>query len=951
MKKLVSFLVLIVAFFSYALAGKNTLVTNVADFNTAWNAYSDGDTISVAYNNGLAYNVSTKNMQAAGGRLTIKGQYANDDSIPIIQASINGVSLNRSLSCGLVFEYVHLQYKTPEGTSGQIIYFNKVTANIDSLIFRHCIISKSVRSLFRSVVATDSASAGDLNYLEFSDCLVHNTFSSSGNNWPLIYSGHLPTEVVIKNNTFYDLPYMKSVFAMSYAEPDQGVNAAVDFSNNTVCVTGPTHGLINTGSYLGAETQFTFNNNLILTPNWVNALNIADTSYAEPKMLSAKFGMVSAKNNVIENYAAWQSGQVLDTETGEGAFLQLDTIPQYTMAGLNASWSDFTDVQNGKYSYLFTSPLATAGSDGGPVGAPRWVLRFNSPKSLAVTSNVSSAVVTPVKGVYESGDSVTVSASTVIGYTFVCWKDSVGNVLSTKNPYKFAITSDIKLVAYYDALSTRAVSVTISGSKTATYAISPVQSVYYAGDIVTTTLNGHAINDFLGWSDGKTSLTRIDTLVNDLALTASFSEYPYVAAWDLCNLTANNQAFSSLTANHTLDSTRVPYAPVLTYMGYKLGGDTIVTFQTRNNKFSTTQVYNCIVRKTPAANFKHPDYIFFKMSTKRLKGINVTSKMGSDNCLYNVQKLQYSLTGQDYTDFASTTIPGTGDAALSTWYDVNGVLPSAAENQDTVYIRWIADTTSTRIYSSVSDQTYEYAYISRIVIRGFDDADGTSWRVNPLLSYTGGQVISSVPGIQLTLGGATNVWTKADSTFTFGDATYVSSINGNVNPVNDAGTKFSASSIPPTVGAFYKFDVTQTGTLDAAIIINANKASYIVENTTALTGYSGFTVAAKTYASYSIPVTAGKSYYFFSEASKMGMMGFVYKNGSALNSQTVSNDLYTSGGTLYIKASQEGLASLFDMMGRKITSVKLNEGLNEVAGLKKGLYLIQIGTKTSKVVL
>jgi hypothetical protein len=955
MKKLVSFLVLIVAFFSYAYAGKNTLVKNAAEFNTAWNSYSDGDTISVAYSNGLTYNVSTKNMSTAGGRLTIKGQYADDDSVPIIQASINVVTLSsRDLDCSLVFEYVHLQYKDPSKLSGQIIYSNKETVNIDSLIFRHCVISNSVRCLFRSVVATDSSSAGDLNYLELSNCLVHNTFSNLSNNWPLLYLGHLPVEVVIKNNTFYDLPYMKNVFAMSYAEADQGRTASIDFSNNTVCVSGPTSGLINTGAYLGAETQFTFNNNLLLTPNWVNSLNIdiADSSYSAPKMLSAKFGMVSAANNLIESYNSWESGQVIDDD-GDGAFISLDTIPQYKMAELNVSWSDFTDVQNGDFSYLYTSPLATAGSDGGPIGDPRWVRSFNNPKTLTVTSNAENAVITPAKGVYENGSTVSVAASVVTGYNFSCWKDTLGNVISTANPYEFTITSDVNLVAYYDALLSREVSVSISGSKSATYTISPVQTTYYVGDVVTTTLNDHAINDFLGWSDGKTSsLTRTDTLVNDLVLTASFSEYPYVAAWDLCNLTANNQAFSSLTANHVIDSTYVPYAPVLQYKGYKLGGDTIVTFQTRNNKFSASQVNNCIVRKTPAANFSHPDYVFIKMSTKGLSGVRVTSKMGSDNCLYKVQKLQYSLTGNNYVDFASDTISAEGDAALNTWFDVNGTLPVIAENQDTLYVRWIADSTSSRVASAVSDQAYEFAYISEIVVRGFDVADGTSWRVNPLLSYTGGQVISSVPGITLKLGGSTNVWTVTDSINTFGDATYVACLNGNVNPINDAGTKFSASGIPPTVGAFYRFDVTVDGTLDAALLINANKASYIVENTTALAGYSAFTVATKSYVSYSIPVIAGKSYYFFSEASKMGIMGFVYQESpTALNSQTLSNDMYTSGGILYIKAAQEGLASLFDLMGRKVASVKLNEGLNNVSGLKKGIYLVKIGTETSKVIL
>jgi hypothetical protein len=75
-------------------------------------------------------------------------------------------------------------------------------------------------------------------------------------------------------NTFYDMPYMKSIFTMSYADTELGRNAEITFDNNTVCVTGPTGGLINTGTYLGQESVFNFNNNLLLLPNWINDLNI-----------------------------------------------------------------------------------------------------------------------------------------------------------------------------------------------------------------------------------------------------------------------------------------------------------------------------------------------------------------------------------------------------------------------------------------------------------------------------------------------------------------------------------------------------------------------------------------------------------------------------------------------------------------------------------------------------
>ncbi|MDP4276593.1 MAG: hypothetical protein Q8914_03065, partial [Bacteroidota bacterium] len=210
----------------------------------------------------------------------------------------------------------------------------------------------------------------------------------------------------------------------------------------------------------------------------------------------------------------------------------------------------------------------------------------------------------------------------------------------------------------------------------------------------------------------------------------------------------------------------------------------------------------------------------------------------------------------------------------------------------------------------------------------------------------------SVPGITLTLGGGTNVWSVSDSTFTFDKATYVAGLNGNTNPVDGNGKKFSASGVPPTVGAFYKFDAAVDGTLDAAIIINSGKNSYIVEDATALIGYNPFTVAVKTYASYSIPVKTGKSYYFFSEASKMGIMGFVFKSQTGtVNPAQTANVVYTSAGVLYIKSAKADQAVVYDLLGKKILSTKLNEGLNEFSGLAHGSYIVKIGIETTKAVL
>jgi len=785
-------LLLIVLCLSLAMQAKNTLVTTKTQFTTAWGTLANGDTITVGYNGGVILNTGAVNLPAAGGLITVRGQ--SPDSLPILQTEFDGVTLADGVTTGLICENLHLQYRSPDGTSGQVIYFNKKYANMTKLIFRHCEISKTVRSLFRSV-KPDSisptqrwASCGDIEYLEMSNCKVHNTTLTTGNNWPLLYLGHLPVEVDIKNNTFYDLPYMKSIFTMNYSDPNQGRNAIINFENNTVSITQNQGALIATGSYLGQEAQFNFKNNVFMVPNWVNATNVDMSTLAKPKILTARYGLVTASNNLVQGYNSWGSGQSIDTD-GQGGFISLDTIPQNTMASLGVNWTDFANPQNGDYSYLFTNPMTTAGSTGGPIGDPRWVLTYKNPRTLVVVSDLATAVVTPAKGVYENATSVTVSASTVVGYTFVNWRDTLGTVISTVNPYKFDITANTKLVAHYDALQARAVTIALKGTNTATYTVTPARTQYYAGDIITTTLNTHAINTFLGWSDGKTNLTRIDTLNADLNVTANFTQLPYMLAWDFSHLTANNATYYSLVSNVALDPLNKGV------MNMVLGPDTLAAnFGTRNNKFTGLELNNCALRKSFNAKAK-PDFLYIKFSTKGKTGLKVSSAISTDNNIRKIQKIEYSLDSINYTTFVTDSMPSDSASLWSKWKTLQGNMPVEAQDKDVVYVRWISDPTSTLYAVASSDKKFEYAYISKIVV--YADLD----------------------------------------------------------------------------------------------------------------------------------------------------MG-----SSVINLKT-DNTVYTSGNSIYVKAAIAGKLSVYDMLGRVVRSVKVVEGINELTGLKKGIYILQIGNENIKAIL
>ncbi|HQN88083.1 MAG TPA: hypothetical protein PKX83_07220 [Bacteroidales bacterium] len=955
MKKRFTLFMLVVFCISLATMARNTVVSSSAEFGNAWGALTDGDTISFAP--GLM-NIGNRTLPATGGTFTFRSQYDHPDSMAIVQLQISGVNTEEGITTGLIFENLHLQYRSPSSTSGQIIYFNKVYADISIVAFRNCEISQSVRSLIRTVKpsdipATDSTeaveytSSGDLEYLEMTDCIVHNTFASSSHNWPLLYFGHLPIEVYIARNTFYDMPYNKSIFTMNYAVPELGRNAEITFENNTVCITGPTQGIVVTGTYLGQESEFNFHNNLFLVPYWENDLNLHDSLYSAPRIISCRYGIINASHNLVEGYARWESGQNIDAETGDGAFLALDTMPQYTMADLELSWSDFLNPEGGDYSYMYNIPLATAGSDGGPIGDPRWVMTFADPKNLTLVSNAEGAVVTPAMGVYESGTEVTISASEVVGFTFQNWQDTLGNVVSAENPYTFNITSDTYLVAYYEELLSRAITIRLNGTNTATYSLSPAREIYYVGDEVTITVNAHYLNDFLGWSDGSKELSRSFVVANDTTIVANFRQYPYMLAWDFCQLTANNTRFSSLEANHYVNEANKGE------MNYVTGDTLAADFQTRNNKFTAEgkELHYSALRRTPAANFDNPDYLFVKFSTLGYTHITVKSAIASDNCVHLVQKMQYSLNGTDYIDFAVDTLPSAEADWNQVWFPLQGTLPKEAQNREEVYVRWIADKTSERVkLASLEEVAYEYLYISQIVILGNDGNGGASWRVKPYDYYLAGDVVE-VPGIKLTLGGGTNVWSVSDSVFVFDGVTYISALNGTVNPVDANNKKFSSSGLAPTVGAFYKFEPSRDGTLDVALVVNPNKTSFIIEDNVALSDYNAFSYPVKTYISFKLNLTAGKTYHIFSEGSKMGIMGFVYEIAGGLGKAELSTQIFANNGSLFVKLNKAESIKVYDLLGRTVKSLELREGLNEINGLSRGIYLVRLGSETVKIQL
>ena len=77
-------------------------------------------------------------------------------------------------------------------------------------------------------------------------------------------------------------------------------------------------------------------------------------------------------------------------------------------------------------------------------------------------------------------------------------------------------------------------------------------------------------------------------------------------------------------------------------------------------------------------------------------------------------------------------------------------------------------------------------------------------------------------------------------------------------------------------GTTYIFEPAKNGEITVAVVINANKAFYVLEDGSALAEYNGMTVSEKSFATYKFNVTGGKTYKVTCAGSKLGFYGFEY---------------------------------------------------------------------------
>jgi pectin methylesterase-like acyl-CoA thioesterase len=673
------------------LQAKETPV-NPATLKAEYEAAGDGDILLMETG---TYSPSGLNMPT-GITITLK---AAEGASPILNCQIGGSTSNTG--GGLIFDGIEITRGLPLADN---YFISGDPGDIKILAFKNVTISSIGRCLLRT-----NTGGYTIEEILFENCMI----KDCGTGWNFLYPKHAVQKLSVKNSTLYNYLRGESFFCPNETYSSNTLEFL--FENNTVYKWS---GATNSRAIAKVTNRYSSNSTYIFRNNIV-------TEHAGdflPVMIDLTGGgTVTAQNNLIINYGGYNGGT--------------QSIADLSLSGLGLTAIGFPDPDNGDFTLLSSSPLATAGADGNCIGDPRWITTIDEVANFSskVTPEGAGSV-SPVSAAYEKNASVTITATHNYGYRFQEWQDASGQTLSTDNPYTFTITQDIELTAVFHPLNTYTLTLHTDGEGAQWGRLSlnpePVNGKYEQGESVTVSVVPNSVTSFLYWDDMTGESSRQLIMDRDKTITATFDWIPFLVAWNFDpSEPRSNRAgdFYSRTEN--------------TGIMRFFNGDGSSTNWGGSTKTWGGITYTCARRYTEYANMNNPRYFQAEFSAKGMeqtvyKNIRITSYIGSDNaCVHKVQKMQWA-TDPDgpFTDLQTIDLTPHHNTQ---WVECSASLPDLTEEQKTkIYIRWIGDT-SGELLGTPGDTDTEGFYLANVTV--YADMEQAEDHEAP-------QLLSTVPG-------------------------------------------------------------------------------------------------------------------------------------------------------------------------------------------------------------
>lgn len=302
------------------------------------------------------------------------------------------------------------------------------------------------------------------------------------------------------------------------------------------------------------------------------------------------------------------------------------------------------------------------------------------------TVGAGTVKVSPAGTVFDAETSITVTATKNFGYKFVNWTDANNQVVSTNEAYTFSISTNTALKANFEKINTYALNYKVEGgAKDYMISASPVPTVvegknmYEEGTEVTLTASSNDILTFTNWNDGETGAERKINMNADQSFTAAYSSKDFIAGWDFYKSAREGRTADFAAEDNDVDQLILRDADGNTY-----------TWLDKSNSAGGYEGKNAAVNWTTVSTKPLGEtYWQTKVNATAFTDIKVKSSMLYNYNAYETYNVEYSLNGTDWTKVGAINMPG-----AKAWTDGEFTLPSDANNKAEVYIRWIADKTS-----------------------------------------------------------------------------------------------------------------------------------------------------------------------------------------------------------------------------------------------------------------
>lgn len=302
------------------------------------------------------------------------------------------------------------------------------------------------------------------------------------------------------------------------------------------------------------------------------------------------------------------------------------------------------------------------------------------------TVGAGTVKVSPAGTVFDAETSITVTATKNFGYKFINWTDANNQVVSTDEAYTFSISANTALKANFEKINTYALNYKVEGgAKDYMISASPVPTVvegknmYEEGTEVTLTASSNDILTFTNWNDGETGAERKIKMNADQSFTAAYSAKDFIAGWDFYKSAREGRTADFAAEDNDVDQLILRDADGNTY-GWLDKSNSAGGYEGKNAAVNWTTVSTKPLGET---------YWQTKVNATAFTDIKVKSSMLYNYNAYETYNVEYSLNGTDWTKVGAIKMPG-----AKAWTDGEFTLPSDANNKAEVYIRWIADKTS-----------------------------------------------------------------------------------------------------------------------------------------------------------------------------------------------------------------------------------------------------------------